>query len=93
MLDHLIPRIEAALFADVGQVSDDDEFISLRQRALIEASLSDLAEARLALDGLRPIELAGELVRSAESKIRQAIGQGLSEDYISQIFSQFCLGK
>lgn len=93
VLDHLIPRIDAALFDESGKASGEDEVISLRQHSLIEASLLDLKEAQAALEGHRPIELAGEHVRSAESKIRQAIGQGLSEDYISQIFSQFCLGK
>ena len=91
--DYLLPQIEKALFEEAGQKVEHETFVSRRQKILIEAAREDLVQAREALKGLRPIELAGELVRSAEQKTRQALGQTLTEEYISQIFSQYCLGK
>ena len=57
-----------------------------RVEELVRASLSSL-------DGLMPFELIGLDLREAEKVLLGLLGKELGEEYIAQIFSQFCLGK
>lgn len=74
--------------------SDNGEFwISARQAVLMESALRSLGEADLALSEQLPIELCGQFLLEAESHLRRSVGEEASQDYIGEIFSQFCLGK
>ncbi len=72
---------------------NDEALISQRQRALLSEVVVELDQTQLCLNGMRPLELVGDHLREVEFKLRQVLGQDLGEDYIGEIFSQFCLGK
>jgi len=67
--------------------------LSNRQHLLLKSCATEIRSALLAVEGLLPLELAGENIRAAEFALRMARGENLNEDYIGEIFDQFCLGK
>jgi tRNA modification GTPase len=70
-----------------------DVLISKRQEGHLLQIQRGLTEASECLEGRRPLELAGDALRFCEEQLRMSLGQGVSDDYIGQIFTQFCLGK
>lgn len=70
-----------------------DFFVSKRQSGLVNQVSVLIERALLSLDGKRPIELVGEDLREAEKCLELARGKNLTNAYIGEIFSQFCLGK
>ncbi len=72
---------------------DTEDFISDRQARFLRSAEQELALAEASVLGSRPLELAGDHLRRAEESLRGARGEGLSDEYIGEIFSQFCLGK
>ncbi len=70
-----------------------DFFVSRRQAELLSIGKTLLLSAQDSIRGARPLELAGEDLRECEEIILKARGKDLGEEYIGQIFSQFCLGK
>jgi tRNA modification GTPase len=68
-------------------------WISSRQATLMESASGKLREALLALREELPIELCGHSLLEAEDHLRMSIGDRASDEYIGEIFSQFCLGK
>jgi tRNA modification GTPase len=70
-----------------------DFWISARQATLIASAVGSLNEALSALGEDLPIELCGQSLLEAESHLRTSIGDRVSDEYIAEIFSQFCLGK
>lgn len=73
--------------------SHNEPLISGRQARLIDECRLEVELALECLAGRRPIELAGDHLRAAEQTLKAAIGENLGDEYIGQIFSQFCLGK
>jgi tRNA modification GTPase len=73
--------------------SENELVISRRQGQLIEKALEEVERARLCLEGKSPLELAGDCLRVAEAYLKNCVGEDLGDEYIGQIFSQFCLGK
>jgi len=73
--------------------SQGSPIVSKRQFGLLQSALRSVDEAIEALEGLRPLEIGADSLREAESLLRMALGQNLSDDYIASIFQQFCLGK
>ena len=71
----------------------EEYWISTRQAALMESAAASLREALAALREELPIELCGQSLLDAESHLRTSIGDRASDQYIEEIFSQFCLGK
>jgi tRNA modification GTPase len=71
----------------------DGDLVSARQTRLIRSALNEIRLAEGAVLGDRPLELAGDHLRLAEEALRGARGEGLTDEYIGEIFSQFCLGK
>ena len=80
-------------FDSTRSQATESEFVSLRQGELIALSLVEVQSALECVRGQRPLELAADHLRKAEEKLRQSVGQELSDEYIGQIFSHFCLGK
>jgi tRNA modification GTPase len=78
---------------DSENVLEEGALISQRQETLVREALAEVREALRCLRGERPLELVGDSLRHLDSLIRRARGEGLSDDYIGQIFTQFCLGK
>lgn len=78
----------------ISSNSQDSEFwISKRQGLLIASASASLNEALKCLNEEIPIELCGQFLLEAEKHLRMSIGENVSDEYIGQIFSQFCLGK
>lgn len=67
--------------------------ITRRQFQLLKIANDELCLARACLEGARPIELCADHLRQTELELNRALGRGLGDEYIGQIFSQFCLGK
>ncbi len=82
-------------FAKLNFSDDQKEsfFLSERQRRLIE-SVNDLVEkAKTELEESQILELAADRLREAESLMVKLHSNDLGDEYIGEIFSQFCLGK
>lgn len=84
----------SSLVAQPSLSRDQAEYwISTRQSVVMESAAKALREALLALNEQIPIELCGQSLLEAESHLRASIGEKVSDQYIGEIFSQFCLGK
>lgn len=70
-----------------------DVFLSHRQVLLLKEVESSVKRAILSLHKNRSLELVAEDLILADKALKNCQGRDLSEDYISEIFSQFCLGK
>jgi tRNA modification GTPase len=68
-------------------------FLSERQVVLLRQLLDAVKNASRALSENRPLELVAEDLKAADKALKNCQGKNLSNDYISEIFSQFCLGK
>lgn len=99
-------RVVRTLFAEIdGRLADemkrrhestDSEnslLTSERQELLLRSVASELEEVSAALDGHRPLEIVATHLSKSEELLRQTIGRGVSDAYLGEIFSQFCLGK
>ena len=62
-------------------------------REMQKAASEELDMAERALQGAAPIELCGEHIRQAEEKLRRVVAQAAGNEYIGEIFRNFCLGK
>ncbi|MBS1982878.1 MAG: 50S ribosome-binding GTPase [Bdellovibrionales bacterium] len=91
----LLDQIETLIREQAKQTSpsQDAGLISGRQQKLISLSAAEIKMAESALGGQLPIELTALHLREAESLLKKAIGTDAGDEYIGQIFSQFCLGK
>jgi len=87
-----VDRLQSEREKNLDLLSQEN-LISQRQKKLIDEVKTDLLHSQECLDGFRPLELVGDHLRDSEFKLRQVLGQELGEDYIGEIFSQFCLGK
>ncbi|MEO5667533.1 MAG: GTPase [Bdellovibrionota bacterium] len=76
-----------------ASVLEESQLISQRQEELCRKALGETREALQCLRGERSLELVGDVLRHLDSLLRSARGEGLTDDYIGQIFTQFCLGK
>lgn len=73
--------------------SDSVPLVSSRQKELLLATSRKLDEVLAALNGDLALEISGDLMRECDFLLKQCTGEELSEDYIGEVFSQFCLGK
>ncbi len=64
-----------------------------RQILLIKKSMEEMSLALECLAGARPLELSGDHLMKSEEYLQAVLGNGLSDEYVGEIFSQFCLGK
>lgn len=75
------------------QEKEPEIFLSERQYSLLQQVHDSVKRATLALSEDRPYELVAEDLKLADKALKNCQGKNLSDDYISEIFSQFCLGK
>jgi len=87
--------VDQELESLLGETSSPppDLVISKRQAQLIEAALSELRGVSECLAGKAPLELSGDRLRQVEGLLKRSLGREVGDEYISEIFSQFCLGK
>lgn len=75
------------------QEKEPEFFLSERQYSLLCELKDYVSRASQALSEDRPYELVAEDLKLADKALKNCQGKNLSDDYISEIFSQFCLGK
>lgn len=92
-LDRLEDAIGALFFT--GKIaSDDPTYISnARHIQLLRQALGALAEANNGVQLQLPYDMVAIDLKRAWLFLGEIIGDAVSEDLVSQIFSQFCLGK
>jgi tRNA modification GTPase len=93
--DFVFAKIEEHILAarSSGLEPSSGAILSQRQETQVREALLGVDEAMECLSGARPLEIVGDSLRAIELALRRAKGEGVSEDYIGQIFTQFCLGK
>ncbi len=70
-----------------------DVFLSHRQVLLLKEVEFSVKRATASLRENKSLELVAEDLILADKALKNCQGRDLSEDYIAEIFSQFCLGK
>lgn len=89
-------KLEKELLPFLASKKDNqklDVFLSQRQVLLLKEVESSVKRATQSLRDNRSLELVAEDLILADKALKNCQGRDLSEDYISEIFSQFCLGK
>ncbi len=75
------------------QEKEIEIFLSERQVSLLKQLQDCVKNSIQALSEKRSYELVAEDLKQADRALKNCQGRELSDDYIAQIFSQFCLGK
>jgi len=66
---------------------------TVRQKGLIDSSLSSLEEALALSDKGEPLDIIAPLLRSAVDALGEITGEVYSADILEAMFSRFCVGK
>ncbi|HWR90463.1 MAG TPA: tRNA uridine-5-carboxymethylaminomethyl(34) synthesis GTPase MnmE [Dissulfurispiraceae bacterium] len=66
---------------------------NLRHKQSIDAAVRSLEEARVAITGNEPLEVTALLIREALDHLGEIVGAVTTEEILSRIFSDFCIGK
>jgi tRNA modification GTPase len=92
-LDKLKERIEQLIWQN-GMPSKDEIFItSLRHKEALSRAIHNIDSVRKGLiEGVSPEFLTADL-RSSLAELGRIIGTNITEEILSSIFSQFCIGK
>ena len=89
-------NIKEAIFAALNL--NDEAYVtpalsSPRELSLLRLVASDVEEAiRLCKEGLS-VDLVSVPLQNAYNHMRQVLGQDPTQDFASEIFSRFCVGK
>lgn len=84
-------RMDAILGENLAPSADF--VISRRQAELMKSALRELQVVDECLRGQAPLEVAGTHLRRVEELLKRGLGRDVGDEYIGEIFSQFCLGK
>ena len=89
-LEHLIEQLYIDEKLDVG----NDAIISnARQSAAVNSAIEALTIAIDAIEGDLPLEICCAEVENTMSALGELDGRTVSEDIVSRIFANFCVGK
>jgi tRNA modification GTPase len=92
-----IGELRAAILGEIGgpaAVQQESGFVTnLRQRSLIDESLSALSNAEKAVHNRIPHEMLMMDLHSALQPLDAITGQTTTDDILNLIFSTFCIGK
>ncbi len=92
--DALFELATGRTVADLPVGAEGSEMItSLRQKRSLEDALGALVRARAGATGPGPLELVATDIRSALNSIGEVTGSVTTDEILSQIFSEFCIGK
>ncbi|NCN26345.1 GTP-binding protein [bacterium] len=72
---------------------DQDSILSSRQFRHLKEAAVHIERSILFLKDEEPLEMVASELQETERLIKLCTGRDLGEEYIAQIFSQFCLGK
>lgn len=78
-----------------GEVTAESEILvtNVRHKDLLERSLRSLFDASEMLRAGEALDFAETDIRSAWSLLGEIIGETVSQDILTEVFSRFCLGK
>ena len=93
-IDQIEARINDLFFENAGLVEQDATYLSnARHISLIEKAVQSLEAVNQGLELGMPVDLLQvDLTRTWEI-LGEIIGQGAPDELITELFSQFCLGK
>ena len=66
---------------------------NLRHKESIDGALRSLEDARASITGNEPPEVTALLIREAVDNLGEIVGAVTTEEILSRIFSDFCIGK
>lgn len=92
-LDAVEGAINKIFFSGEIVAQDATTLSNSRHIALVEQALQNLSEAEDALVMSMPVDLAQVNVREAWENLGEIIGDNAPDELITQLFTQFCLGK
>ncbi|HEY0222861.1 MAG TPA: tRNA uridine-5-carboxymethylaminomethyl(34) synthesis GTPase MnmE [Lactovum miscens] len=92
-LDAVEGAINKIFFSGEIVAQDATTLSNSRHIALVEQALQNLSEAEDALVMSMPVDLAQVNVREAWANLGEIIGDNAPDELITQLFTQFCLGK
>jgi tRNA modification GTPase len=88
----VIDKLERQIL-DLAIPSDSVVYASQRQIDMVESGLELIHRIDFELNNSMPLEIVANSFRELERAFQGAKGVDLGDDYISELFSQFCLGK
>ena len=92
-MDQLEERI-AALFFDGGRVEKDATYVSnTRHIGLLEQAEQALGDVLAGIEAGMPVDLVQIDMTRCWDLLGEIVGDSVQDEFISQLFSQFCLGK
>ena len=93
-IDKIEDRINALFFDNAGIVEQDATYLSnSRHIALIEQTLASLDAVNDGLDMGMPVDLVQVDMTRTWEVLGEITGDSAPDELITQLFSQFCLGK
>ncbi|MBQ8409763.1 MAG: tRNA uridine-5-carboxymethylaminomethyl(34) synthesis GTPase MnmE [Clostridia bacterium] len=91
--DRLELLIEQLYIDDSLDTGNDAIISNARQAAAVHSAIEALEIAITAIEGELPLEICCAEVENALSALGELDGRTVSEDIVSRIFSNFCVGK
>ena len=91
--DSLEEMIEMLYIDDKLDTSNDAIISNARQAAAVSSAIEALENAIEAIDSLLPLEICCSEVENTMSALGELDGRTVSEDIVSRIFANFCVGK
>ena len=92
-LDAVEQRINSIFFAGEIEAADGNVLSNARHVALVEKALSALTEANNSLYQGLPVDLVQVDITRCWQLLGEITGEAAPDELITQLFSQFCLGK
>ncbi len=91
-LDRLEAQIESALCGKSHE-TEAELAINARQEAALQRAVTALEQARANLAGGLGLELVSIDLRTALEELAEVIGETTTEDILTRLFQNFCIGK
>ena len=91
--DTLEQMIETLYIDDMLDTGNDAIISNARQAAAVASAIEALENAIDAIDAMLPLEICCAEVENTMSALGELDGRTVSEDIVSRIFANFCVGK
>lgn len=92
-IDKLKKAIYGEIVESIGQLDENTYLADKRQQEALKKSIEALDQALNSLDIKMPVDIIEVDIRDALDMIGSITGDNISEDIISTIFENFCIGK